>query len=222
MIKQDLRKTSNSRNLVNALLKAFRILTMKIVTTFYRRVIIIVRSLDDPVPDLEPRLSVMITSLTEKDLPAYNRFRPDQSLTKIQGRFANGDRCFAVWHEGQIVHAAWVTTKRKYESYFRRELILQPGDIFLYDHYTLPSYRSSGLAQARGAHVLRYYQEEGYHRSVGIIAIENKAAFGPGKVFNYRPIGMYSCIRLGPWQWNWQQAWTEEPLPILTKSKPYG
>lgn len=192
---------------------------MKILTTFYRRVIVVARPIDDTTPELNPRLSIAITQLTEEALQAYIQLRPDQDLNVIQMRLTKGDQCFAVWHEGRMVHTGWVATGPIYESYLRRELILQPGDIFLYDHYTRPSHRSGSLAQARDVHVLRHYREEGYHRSIAMVAVENKAAFRPFKAVGYRSIGFFKCLRFGPWQWDWQQRWGEEPLPTLTKTK---
>lgn len=222
MIKLETGKVSTPRCVTNTLLEVGRKFVIKIFTTFYRRVVLVIRSLNDSIPDLRPSLPVAITILIERDLEAYKIFRPDQSIHIIHERLKHGDRCFAVWHEGNIVHAGWVTTKQGYVPYLHRDMILRPGDIRLYDHYTLRAYRGCGLANARGAHVLRQYREEGCRRAIGIVAIENKAAFGPVKALGYRSIGMFKCIRLGPWQWEWKQTWSNEPLPILTKEKLVG
>lgn len=196
---------------------AFVLFVMKMLTTFYRRAVVVARPIDDTITAVTPRFPIVITVLREEDLPAYIQLRPDQHPNVIRMRLAKGDQCFAVWHEGQIVHTGWVTTKQKYEPYLRRELILQPGDIFLYDHFTHPSLRRCRLAQARDVHVLRHYREEGYRRSIAIIAIENKVAFLPFKAVGYRSIGIVKCLRFGPWQWDWEERWGEEPLPGLTK-----
>ena len=119
---------------------------------------------------------------------------------------------------GGIVHTGWVTTIPKHEPYLRRKLILQAGDIFLYDHYTQPSHRSLGLARARDVHVLHHYREKGYRRSLAIVAVENRAAFRPFKALGYHSIGMFKCLRLGPWQWTWEERWGEDPLPVSTKT----
>jgi len=190
---------------------------MKMITTFYRRAIVVARPIDHTIPEVNPRLPIVMTLLKEGDLPGYIQLRPDQDLNMIRMRLANGDQCFAVWHDGRIVHTGWVTTKPKDEPYLRRQLILQPEDIFLYDHYTHPSLRHLGLAQARDVHILHHYRDEGYHRSVAIVAMENKAAFRPFKAVGYYSIGMFKCLRFGPWQWTWEERWGEEPLPVSTK-----
>ena len=196
------------------MVKTIQKLLMKMLTTFYRRTVVVARPIDGTVAAVPPPFPVVITVLKEEDLSAYIQLHPDQHPREIRVRLAEGDQCFAVWHEGQIVHTGWVTTKQKYEPYLRREFILQPGDIFLYDHFTHPSLRRCGLAQARDVHVLRHYGEEGYRRSIAIIAIENKAAILPFKAVGYRSIGMLKCLRLGPWQLNWEAKWSEETLPV--------
>jgi GNAT superfamily N-acetyltransferase len=196
---------------------AMRLLAMKTFTTFYRRIIVLVRPLDAMIPAPAPRVPVVITMLTEKDLPAYSSFRPSQGPKVIQERFACGDRCFAAWHEGRIVHAAWVASRYVHMPYLRRTVILEAGDAGIYDSYTLASYRNQRLAQARSIHMLQQYRQEGYRRTVGLIAPENESSLRQVQAVGYRPLGLYGCVRLGHWQWDWQQRWGEESLPALTK-----
>jgi GNAT superfamily N-acetyltransferase len=192
------------------------LLAMKVLTTFYRRMILMVRPLDATIPSFSPRLPVTFEILTERDLPAYERFRPGQGVTSMQGCLARGDKCFAAYHEGRIVHAVQVATGQVYVPYLRRRLILQPGDLYSYDSFTLPGYRGYGLAPARAVHVMRYYQQEGYQRMVCLIAGENKAGRHVMQKLGYQSLGLYSYLRIGPWQRHCQQAWSEEPLLLLT------
>ena len=75
-----------------------QVLTMKILTTFYRRMILFVYPLDKPIPAFRAPLPVDIAILTERDLDVYRRFRPDQSVKEIRARLTRGDRCFACWY----------------------------------------------------------------------------------------------------------------------------
>jgi RimJ/RimL family protein N-acetyltransferase len=192
---------------------------MKVLTTFYRRVILVVHLLDDTIPVLRSRLPVVITILTETNINAYHRFRPEQSLQEIQARLARGDRCFACWYENRIIDAGWVATGRVHIPYLRRDLILDPRDIYNYDSYTLPAYRGRGLYMARNAYIARYNWQEGFSRSVAVVAVENKALLAILLKSGLKPIGLYSCMRFGPWQRGWQQPWGEEALPLLVSLK---
>jgi GNAT superfamily N-acetyltransferase len=192
------------------------LLAMKALTTFYRRMILMVRPLDAVIPSFSPRLPVTFELVTERDLPAYERFRPGQGVTSMQGCLARGDKCFAAYHEGRIVAAVQVATGQVYVPYLRRRLILQPGDVYSYDSFTLPAYRGDGLAPARAVHVMRYHQQEGYQRMVCLIAVENKAGRQVMQKLGYQSLGLYSYLRVGLWQRHWQQAWGEEALLPLT------
>jgi hypothetical protein len=94
---------------------------------------------------------------------------------------------------------------------------LKPGDFYFYDDYTLSAFRNYGLAQARGVYVFKYYRDLGYRRAIGVVALENKVGLGTASALGCCAIGLYGCIRFGPWQWDWKEALSEEPLPILTK-----
>jgi len=198
--------------------KMIEVLAMKILTTFYRRMILFEYPLNQQIPVLRSRLPVNIAILTERDLDAYNRYRPDQSMKEIRARLARGDRCFACWYDDRIVDAGWVATGRVYIPYLRRRLILGSGDIYNYDAYTLPAYRGLGIFMARISYVGRYNQQEGYSRGLALVAVENKAP----RVILYksgvRPIGLYSCLRLGPWQWEWRLPWGKDALLSISKT----
>ena len=191
---------------------------MKILTTFYRRMILFVYPLDKEIPVLRSRLSVNFTILTERDLDAYHRFRPDQSRKEIRTRLDSGDRCFVCWYEDRIVDAGWVATGRVYIPYLRQHLVLGPKDIYNYDAYTLPAYRGLGIYMARNSYVARYNQKEGYSRSIAMVAVENRAPKVILQRSGLRPIGLYNCLRFGPWQWEWQQQWGQEALLGLSKT----
>ncbi len=201
------------------MVNAIRILSMKVLTTFYRRAVVVVRSIDEMIPELKPPFPIVIALVKKEDLPPYFQLRPDQDRNMIKRRLANGDQCFAAWHEGIIVHSTWAATEQVYVPYLRRYLILKPEEIFFYDSFTLSVYRNRSLAQARGVFVFRHYLGLGYCRAIAVIALENRAGLGVPRALGYHPIGLYACIRLGLWQWNWEEKRTEELLPTLTKMK---
>jgi RimJ/RimL family protein N-acetyltransferase len=194
-------------------------LAMKVSTTFYRRMILMVRPLDDTIPSPWPRLPVVFKILTKEDLPAYHRFRPDRRTSLIQNSLARGEQCFVAWYQGRIVHAGTMATGRVYVSYLRRHLILRPGEVYSHDSFTLPAYRGYGLAPARHAHVMRSFHQEGYRRIACLVAVENKAGFRVVEKLGYQAMGLYSCLRVGPWQREWQQRWREEHLPMLARTE---
>jgi hypothetical protein len=199
--------------------KRVEILITKIVTTFYRRVVVFSRAVDGAYPQIHSSLPTAISVLQEEDLLEYQRFRTEQNLQMIRKRLTAGDRCFLVRVEGRIVHSGWIATQIKQDPYLRCTLTLQPGDIFLYDHYTAPAFRSRGLSIAREIHILKHYLSEGYRRSVAIVAIENKPAFRPFEALGYRPIGMLFCLRWVLGEKIWRKSYGADPLPDIVQLK---
>lgn len=195
-----------------------QLLTMKVLTTFYRRMLLMIRPMDDTIPDLRLRLPVVFKELTEKDLPDYSRFRPKQCPDLIRAHLAHGDRYLAAWYEGRIVHAGRLTTGRGYVPYLRQNLILHPDDVYSHDSFTLPAYRGYGLAPARHIHFMRHYRQQGYRRATCLVAVENRAGLRVMQKLGYQAVGLYSCLRFGPWQYDWQRTWSADPLPRLVRA----
>jgi GNAT superfamily N-acetyltransferase len=157
--------------------------------------------LDRPLPEVSPRLPVRIGPLTTDDLPAFLRFRPEADAAETRGRLERGTRCFAVWHEDQIVHAGWAVTRQARVEFLDWELPLEPGDVFQFDSHTAPAFRGLDLAGARVAWMARFYREAGARRLLAVVWVKNTAAFRPLEKAGYRRGGWIRAIRLGPFRY---------------------
>lgn len=193
-------------------------LVIKVFTTFYRRMFLMVRPLDSTISHLRPRLPVVFELLTETEFLARSSLWPDHYVHPIRAHLARGEQYFAALYEGQITQIGRVATGRVYIPYLRRDLILQPGDVYFYASFTLPAYRGYGLAPARAAHMMHHYRQEGYQRVVCLVAVENKSGLRSVQKTGYQAVGWYSCLRFGPWQCDWQQTWGAESLPRLARA----
>jgi ribosomal protein S18 acetylase RimI-like enzyme len=199
--------------------EGIRLLAVKVLTTFYRRMLLMVRPLDDAIPSLRPRLSVVFKVLTEEDLLVYSRSRSDPCVDLSPTRSARKEQYFAALYEGRIVQVGRVATGRVYVPYLCCDLILQPSDVYVYGSFTLPAFRGYGLAPARAVHMMHHYRHQGYQHMVCLVAVENKSGLRVVEKLGYRSVGLYSYLRFGLWQHHWQQTWGEEPLPRLAKAE---
>jgi len=190
-------------------------LGMKLLTTFYRRVVVVERSLDTALPALDAGIEVEWRLLAERDLPAYWAFRPRVPERIARERLAGGDRCAVAWRDGRIVHCMWATRERGHSPYLRRDLLLAPDQVYLFDAHTAPAYRGYALALAAHGYLFRHCRAEGARRAVGIVAIENPLGARMVAKAGYARVGLYACLRLGPWQHDWQRAWGDSALPTL-------
>jgi hypothetical protein len=191
---------------------------MKVWTTFYRRMVVIARPLDEPLPEWEPLVSVDIRLLTENDVSAYLACRPDHDADLVKDRLARHHRCFAAWHDDRIINVAWLATGRVAITYLRMDINLAQDEALLYNSFTAVSFRRRGLVRARDAFVLKHFYREGFRRVLAFIAVENKAGWKSMQAGGYRPIGMFHCLRFGPWQRVWLRADPNAELPRSTRT----
>lgn len=192
----------------------FDVFLMQVLTTFYRRVYIFAKHIDQ-IPTIESDLADDIRLLTPADSELYCAQRQLPSAAAFLERLRSGHLCFAAFSERQVVHSGWAATDRPYIPYLNRRLALRPHEFYIYDTHTVPGFRNHGLLKLRNAYMQRYFHERGYTHSVGVVAVENKPAVQAALAVHYQIIGQYACLRLGPLQWDWQKPIINEPLPTL-------
>lgn len=166
------------------------------LTTVYRRMLCLVYPLQGrTVPIYRPQIDIDFCLLKPEELGPYLRFRPTAAKEVVASRLARGDRCHASWHEGSIVDACWTARGTVFVPYLDRFILLEPGDVYSYDSYTLPAYRGYGIFMARNSYTARRNQREGYERSVALVAPENYASWLILARSGLETIGQYSVIR---------------------------
>jgi RimJ/RimL family protein N-acetyltransferase len=164
--------------------------------TVYRRVVVMECRLDRSLPEVTPRVAARIGLLTAAEQECYARFRPDQEPTTICRRLEQGHRCFAAWHEGQIVHTGWAATAEAWVEYLGCAFPLEPGDVYQFDSYTAPEFRGLDLATARVAWMARFFRDAGSRRLLAVVWPENTSAFRPLEKAGYRRCGWLRVLRL--------------------------
>ena len=166
----------------------------------YRRLVLLERMVNQPLPDVTAARPVRVSVLAEGEIGAYLALRPDQDRAEIRRRLEDGQRCFAVWHDRQIIHVTWAATGRATIEYLTREIALAPDEAYAYDGFTSRAFRGLGVAAVRSVEMIRYFRDRGYRRLLGLVHPENRSAFGPVERVGYRRIGVIGYIGLGPWR----------------------
>jgi len=168
--------------------------------SIYRRLIILERRLDEPIPRITARIPAVVSILTDADVDHYAAFRPDVDPAEVRDRLHAGYRCFVVWHEGRIVHTGWAATRKPSVEYLGCEFPLEPGDVYQFDSYTVPAFRGLELAGARVSCMAQHFRDAGARRLLAAVPPENTGAFRPLEKVGYRAIGMIGTVRLVGWQ----------------------
>src|SRR5262249_44587229 len=170
------------------------------VAGIYRRLGLLERRLDIPVPDVTVDPAFRVALLMDGERAAYLEFRPDQDVVEVTRRLDRGDHCFATWQEQRIVHAAWAATGRAWIEYVSRELPLAADDVYVYDSFTTPEFRGRGAAPLRARVLGQYFAARGYARLLTAVLQENAAGFRPLEKVGTRPVGTIGYIGIGPWR----------------------
>lgn len=171
-----------------------------LTATIYRRVVVMERRLDHTLPEVAARVPARVALLTLGDLEPYVRLRPDAEATAARQRLAQGHQCFAIWHEGQIVHAGWAATRDAWVDYLGCAFPLGAGDVYQFDSFTAPAFRGLDLAGARIAWMARHLRASGFRRLFAVVWPENIAGFRPLEKMGYRRCGWLRVVRLGRWR----------------------
>ncbi len=166
----------------------------------YRRLILRERPLSQPFPDLSARVPVCVSLLAAGEIDAYMAFRPDQSIAEVRRRLDEGQRCFAVWHDRRIIHAAWAVTGRARIEYLSTETTLAPDEVYWYDVFTSIAFRGLGASAARMLEMMRYFRDRGYRRLFGAILPENRPSWLLAENAGWSRIGVIGYVGLGPWR----------------------
>ncbi len=170
--------------------------------TIYRRVVLLERSLDEPVSPIDPSLPLTFGLLRKTDIDEVAAFRPETNGAEVYRRLQLGQICFIARHEGRLIHVCWVATGCARIDYLDREILLSPGEAYVFESYTAPDMRGKHIAAARSVFMQQALRQTGYHRTVTVVVPENQAGFRPLEKVGYRRLGVLSTVWVGPWRWD--------------------
>ena len=154
-----------------------RWLVETLVSLPYRHIeyTVFTRSLLEPLPVVEPRISVTLRLATEADLGRFRGFVPPSEMRHFAHRLAHGRYCFLALDGENLAAYCWTATQVE-PDVDNLVMRLQPGDIYGDDAYTAPAYRRQGIQTALLVYRLEYMRNLGYQRVVAIVEENNTAS----------------------------------------------
>jgi GNAT superfamily N-acetyltransferase len=176
------------------------------------------RELDRPIPNLQSSLpDARVAPLDPHDVAAYRALRPDQTEQTVRVRLDAGHRCWATWLGAEIIDANWTAAGRVPVPYLGYDVVLDDGDVLIYDSFTAPARRGRGLYMAKSAYVLHQCRALGFRRIVAMIAVENKAPIAVTARLGHVPLGIYTLVRVGPFSTLRIRTLGTEPAPRMVR-----
>jgi len=186
------------RAVVVAREEGLRSLAVKVLAaTCYSRLVLFGRRLDDPIPDVDSRLELAYSLLSADDIDDYVRLVPGASAMQIRARLSQGQRCFAVRHDGRLVAVSWALTGRVHVPYLRASLRLERDEALIAEAYVAPELRGLGVSSSAGRHRLTWLRDAGYRRVMAAILAENRLAFSPPERLGYERWGTVYSFGIG-------------------------
>lgn len=177
----------------------------------YRRVVMLARSLDEPVPDGPAADGTAFERLGAERLDDYAASRPLSDRADIAKHFAAGYECYVLRRDGRIVSSCWATSKPQWSSYLGAAIPTSPGDVYLTDAWTHPDFRGRAYAHVLCLCQLRHFRDRGFRRAVRSTIPENYSALRVHAKSGFTPVALIGTMRVGPWRREFRRAWRREP-----------
>jgi hypothetical protein len=175
------------------------------VARVYRRLTLLARPLDQAGPEIPVPPSMRVAPLAASEVDAYVAFRPDRGAAEIRRRLDQGHECFAVWHEGRIIHAAWAVAGRAHVEYLSRDLELESGEVYIYDAFTAPAFRGRNASPVRALAMGAHFRARRCRSVLTAVRPENTAGFRPLEKVGTEPVGVIGYIGIGPLRWHFSR-----------------
>ena len=138
---------------------------------FHRRYIFYFQPIDDPVLLHSCQIPFRLEQVKEKDISHLMKTRPGfYDLSFLRKRKKDGHICFLGFSGQQPIHIRWVYIRSIYLPYLNRTLILNPGDVYVDEAFTLPYYRQKGVYSYAGYLMRHSLKGLGYNRLICMFA----------------------------------------------------
>lgn len=129
-------------------LRALMRILQKLCSPFLKFGVIIffAQDLDFNLPERQTALSVRLNPIYSYKLQKLKECDSSLSEAALQERLKAGDVCFvAIDAHEKIAHSHWVSTSRAYIPELDMDVILGPGEAYMYNATTRPDVRGRGL-----------------------------------------------------------------------------
>lgn len=166
----------------------------------YRRLLLLGRSLEGPLPEVRSSLPLEIDWLGPHDQAEFSAMVSDQYNTQIEARMNKGDRCLAARTHGKLAAVMWACTTSLRMSYLEMDMPLPPGEVYLCGAFTDPAFRGHGIAPTLSVEMLRRFRETGFHRAIRATWPENSPALRAHAKAGFVPCAMVGRLKLGWWR----------------------
>jgi SAM-dependent methyltransferase len=143
--------------------------------TFYRRMWLFERRLDEPIASLTAPDDIEFGTLCEDEIERCSELRPERTSQELTARLARGERCYVARKLGIVVGFTWVVRRSAWIDYLGCTLDFGPDDYYLYEVIVAQECRGQRIAAALLAHTYRELGQLEASRAILAINLDNDA-----------------------------------------------
>ncbi len=157
------------------------------------------RSLTEPIPNFQPKISLDIRSFQQADVELVREIDRPSEAKQCARRLRLGHLGLVALHLGQPAGYAWGCGE-EHPQMEKVPLKLEPGDVLCTDVYTNPSFRGQGVQTALAVSRFNMFKELGYRRAICYIENHNAPSLTVWqRKLGGQAIGHIDFVRIGPW-----------------------
>lgn len=162
-----------------------------------------------------PRLPVVFREIFSVEAEGLSQALGLDSSEQALQRFNAGRRCFGGFSGDQLTCCGWVSQGEEWIGEMEARFIMQPGEAYLWDFVTLPSYRRQGLYSALLNHILRELLQEGCQRIWIGSNLENRPSIQGFQRAGFWPIAQVWFLRLLAFRFFLMKPYQAVPRELL-------
>ena len=166
-----------------------RLVPTALAWSFAREFIVVVNSLQSPLPCSESCRDMEWTRLTEPALRHVLAVDPALTEREIRRRLAESQRCHLCWVRGELAHLRWETCAEAYLPYLGRSFRPMGGDVLITEAYTCPRFRNQNIHTISSFRAMDQARGNGFQRLIGLAACWNTPALSAMRKAGRFPVG---------------------------------
>jgi len=153
----------------------------------------LVANLSDAAGGMKARKNFDTVILEKNSLHSLEASVDNKKLRdKIRKRILAGRVAFLGIVDGKVAAYWFASTDDEYEPVYGIHVRPEREEVYLFDAYTFPEFRSAGYSSALLSEVLEYFRKRGHQKATAIVGVSNTPSL---KVLSKSNFFRQKCIR---------------------------
>jgi ribosomal protein S18 acetylase RimI-like enzyme len=152
-------------------------------------------SLDKPLPIIEPISNLLFREAQVSDLCLFEEVKQPSDVLWYETLLERKRVCVMAFKEEELAAHGWFSvevdpvTERTYVP-------LAQDEAFIFDLFTLPSFRRQGIQSALLHHMLELIKERGYRRALSLVRVGNTASSNLHEKLGFQVVSRFAKVRV--------------------------